>query len=166
MIVSNATPLIYLAKVGKLELLKEIFGEVYIPEEVKIETVDKGKELKRGDASIVEKAIGDGWLKVSKTRALKIPVELEKGEIAAISLAKNLGVEEVLIDEISARTAARLLGLKPRGTIFVLLRALRGGRLGLNDFVEVLEGLVRQGFRLREEVYLEAIKEARRISKV
>jgi hypothetical protein len=42
MIVSNASPLIYLAKVGKLELLK-IFGEVVIPEEVKVEVVDSGR---------------------------------------------------------------------------------------------------------------------------
>jgi len=43
-------------------------------------------------------------------------------------------------------------------------RVKKEGQLGLNDFLEVLDELVRQGFRLREEVYLEAIKETRRIS--
>jgi len=65
MIVSNATPLIYLAKVGKLELLK-IFGKVYIPEEVKVEVVDKGKSLGKQDSYVVEKAIKEGWIKVLK----------------------------------------------------------------------------------------------------
>ena len=32
--VSNSTPLIALAKIGQLDLLKEYFGEIYIPEEV------------------------------------------------------------------------------------------------------------------------------------
>ena len=41
MIVSNATPLIYLAKVGKLDLLK-IFSRVVIPKEVKVGVVDRG----------------------------------------------------------------------------------------------------------------------------
>ena len=50
MIVSNASPLIYLAKVGKLELLK-IFGEVVI------EVVDKGKMLEKADAYIVENKV-------------------------------------------------------------------------------------------------------------
>jgi len=45
-VVSNATPLIYLAKIGKLYLLKRVFGEVFVPEEVKIEAVDRGKQLR------------------------------------------------------------------------------------------------------------------------
>lgn len=163
MIVSNATPLIYLSKVGKLELLKGVFGEIYIPEEVKIEAVDRGKELKRRDALVIEKAIEDGWLKVSRAELVKLPIELEVGETAAISLAKKLGGQEVLIDEVSARTAARLLGLQPRGTIFVLLKILEEGEMNLDEFLETLNELVKHGFRLREEVYLEAIRKAREI---
>ena len=45
-VVSNATPLIYLAKVDKLNLLKSVFSNVFIPEEVKREVVDEGKRLK------------------------------------------------------------------------------------------------------------------------
>jgi len=82
-----------------------------------------------------------------------------------LSLAKSLGVKEVLIDEISARTVARLLGLVPRGTIFVLLKALEIKEMSFNEFLEALNELVRQGFRLKEEIYLEAIRRARRIAK-
>lgn len=163
MIVSNATPLIYLSKVGKLELLKGVFGEIYIPEEVKIEAVDRGKELKRGNALVIERAIEDGWLKVSRAEPVKLPIELEVGETAAISLAKKLGSREVLIDEVSARTAARLLGLQPRGTIFVLLKILEEGEMNLDEFLETLNELVKHGFRLREEIYIEAIRKAREI---
>ena len=70
-----------------------------------------------------------------------------------------------MIDEISARTVARLLGLVPRGTIFVLLKALEIKEISFNEFLEALNELVRQGFRLKEEIYLEAIREARRIVK-
>jgi len=41
-VVSNAAPLIYLAKVGRIDLLKKVFGEVFISEEVKVKVVDRG----------------------------------------------------------------------------------------------------------------------------
>jgi predicted nucleic acid-binding protein len=165
MIVSNAAPLIYLSKAGKLELLKHLFGRVHIPEEVKIEVVDRGKELKRKEALMIEKAIKDGWVRISRVRTLKMPIELEKGEAAAIALAKRSGVREILIDEVSARTAAKFLGLKPRVTIFVLLKALEKEGLDLDGFLDALNELVRQGFRLKEEIYLEAVRRAEKMVK-
>jgi|YelNatPaOPRAMG01_1025707.scaffolds.fasta_scaffold86870_3 predicted nucleic acid-binding protein len=164
-VVSNATPLIYLAKIGKIELLRKVFGEVIIPEEVRVEVVDKGKLLDQRDAYIVENAIRDGWLKVLRTETLRIPIELEAGEVAVLSLAKKHGIKEVLMDEVSARTAAKLMGLTPRGTLYVLLKALELKDFNLNDFLDTLSELVKHGFRLKEEVYLEAVKKAREIAK-
>jgi len=160
-IVSNATPLIYLAKIGKMGLLKDVFGEVFIPEEVKVEVVDRGRELGERDAYVVEKAIKDGWLEVSRAELVEVPIKLELGEVAVLSLAKKLGVREVLIDEVSARVAARLMGLTPRGTIYVLLKALEKKEMDLDKFLEALNELIRQGFRLKEEIYLEAVRKAR-----
>jgi predicted nucleic acid-binding protein len=163
-VVSNATPLIYLAKIGKLELLKRTFAEVIIPEQVRKEVVDKGKKLKHEDAFVIEKAINEGWLRVLKTDLLESPIELETGEIAVISLAKRMRIEEVLIDETLARTAAKLFGLRARGTIFVLLRALEDKIINLDEFLDLLQQLARKGFRLQEVIYLEAIRQARRIA--
>ena len=163
-VVSNATPLIYLAKIGKILLLQRVFGEIFIPEEVKIEAVDKGKQLGERDAYVIEKAIEDGWLKVLRAEALEIPIKLEPGEVAVLSLAKKLGQREVLVDETSARTAARLIGLTPRGTVFVLLKALEIKEISLSEFLDALSDLVKHGFRLKEEVYLEAVRKAREIA--
>jgi predicted nucleic acid-binding protein len=162
-VISNATPLIYLAKAGRINLLKEVFGEVFIPEEVKIEVVDRGKQLGERDAYAIEKAIGEGWLKVLPTEIVEVPMELDRGEVAALSLAKKLGIKEVLLDEASARAAARLLDLTPRGTIFVLLKALEKKEIDLNEFLKVIDELISHGFRLKEEVYIEAVREARKI---
>jgi len=163
-IVSNATPLIYLAKVRRLDLLRKAFGEVFIPEEVKVEVVDKGKALGETDAFAVEKALDDGWLRVLRAEPLETPIRLQAGEAGALSLARKLAVREVLVDDVSARTAARLLGLTPRGTVFVLLKALELRELNLDGFLELLNQLIRHGFRLREEVYVEAIRKAREIA--
>ena len=163
-IVSNAAPLIYLAKIGKLDLLKKIFGEVIIPEEVKIEVVNKGKVLGKRDAYIVEKAVNEGWLNVQSADPLELPIKLDPGEAATISLAKKLKISEVLVDEVSARIATRLLGLTPRGTLFVLLKGFEKKELNLDEFLELLSRLIQHGFRLKEEVYLEAIKKARELA--
>jgi len=163
-VVSNATPLIYLAKIGRIDLLRKVFGEVFIPEEVKVEVVDRGKQLGEMDAFVVEKAIEDGWLKVLRVEALEIPIKLERGEVAVLSLAKKQGLGEVLVDEISARTAARLVGLTPRGTVYVLLKALEIKEISQSEFLDALSDLVKHGFRLKEEVYLEAVRKAREIA--
>jgi predicted nucleic acid-binding protein len=41
-VVSDSTPLIHLAKIGRLELLREFFGEIIIPEAVYRECVLEG----------------------------------------------------------------------------------------------------------------------------
>jgi len=162
-IVSNATPLIYLAKAGRLDLLKSVFGKVFVSEEVKVEVVDRGKALGEMDAFTVEKAINQGWIKVLKADPLELPMRLQPGEASTLSLARKLAISEVLVDEITARSVSRLLGLKPRGTIFVLLKSLELGALDLEGFLELLSRLTQCGFRLKEEVYLEAVRKAREI---
>ena len=84
--------------------------------------------------------------------------------ISGIDLIEKLGLKEVLIDEVSARAAARLLDLTPRGTLFILLKALQKEEIDQEEFLEVLNQLLNEGFRLKEEVYLEALKEAKKIA--
>lgn len=159
MIVSNSTALIYLAKIGKLSLLKELFGKVLIPVEVFREVVTRGKENQHPDAFVIEAATGEGWIEVRGIEAIAELDEfgIDAGESQAISLARSLGLP-ALLDQTHARIAARALGLKPRGTIFVLLAALRKRLLTHEEYLNSLEELVRAGFRMSDEVYLAAVK--------
>ncbi|MBN1329108.1 MAG: DUF3368 domain-containing protein [Candidatus Heimdallarchaeota archaeon] len=163
-VVTNATPLIYLTKIGKLLLLKKLYGKVIIPEEVKKEVVDRGKEKGEPDAYIIEQAITDGWLVVEKAERKALQVKLHPGEEAVLILAVEKKISEVIIDEIPARTAARILGLIPRGTIYVLLKAVKNREINLEEFIELLEKLLENGFRLKEEIYLEAIQQAKKMT--
>ena len=163
MIVSNSTVLIYLAKIGKLNLLKTLFKKILIPSEVFNEVVIRGKEQQHFDALIVEKAVEEGWIEVKDIIAneeLK-GFGIDPGEAQAISLTQSLDVP-VLLDQTHARNAAKALGLKPRGTIFVLLAALRKKLLTYDDYQDSLEDLVKAGFRMSDEVYLEAVRLGRR----
>ena len=167
MIVSNSTPLIGLAKIGRLDLLKLRFDKVYIPIEVKAETVDAGLANNAPDAYVIDKAIEEGWIVVQETDILSKLADfgIDIGEAAALSLAKTRSEKEVLIDERHARLAAKALGLKPLGTIYVLLSALKEGHMTYDEYQKALEDLVKSGFRLSEEVYMEAVRRGREIVK-
>jgi predicted nucleic acid-binding protein len=165
MIVSNSTVLIYLSKIGKLDLLKNLFQDVLIPAEVFNEVVINGKERNYPDAFVVEKAVTDGWIKVKKIQVIDGLEEfgIDPGEAQSISLAKTLGIP-VLIDQTHARTAAKAIGLKPNGTIFVLFAALRKKLMTHEEYYELLEELVKAGFRMSDDVYLAALRMGRRIN--
>lgn len=163
-IISDATPLIYLAKIEKISLLKSLYNIIIISSEIKNEIVDEGKRLKEKDAFLIEKEIKDGFIEVIKVSNYIKPVfNIDKGELSILSLTKELNIKDVLIDEKLARIAAKVEGLTPRGTLFVILKNLKLKLINFDDFLRILNSLLEAGFRLKEEVYLKAIEEARKI---
>lgn len=158
--IANSTPLIYLAKLGKISLLRILFSKIYIPEAVKYEVVDQGKAHNEPDAIIVEQAIQEGWIIVREIKPLAILQEMgiDRGELEAISLAVEMKQKEILLDQTHARVAAELVGLIPRGTLYVLLRALKENKINQKEYRFLLESLLAAGFRMSEELYLNALK--------
>jgi len=109
--VSNAGPLIHLAKIGRLNLLKEIFEEIIVPRIVKAEVIDRGRQKGKPDAFIIGNA---DWIKVVEdppdANLLAEKAGIHCGEAAAILLARSLKVP-VLLDDSDARKFALGLGL-------------------------------------------------------
>ncbi len=164
-IVSNATPLIYLAKADRLHLLRSIVKETLIPESVHKEVVVRGKQREEPDAYRVEAAIKDGWMCVKQVTVHEpVRLPLHAGEMDVISLAKEKGISAVLMDEAKARVAAELAGLEPRGTLWVFLESVRNGMIDFDRFLAALENLTACGFYLSEDVYLKTIRSARDIA--
>jgi hypothetical protein len=58
---------------------------------------------------------------------LKNAISLDEGEIAALALALEREISDVLIDERPARAIAKQLGLRVSGLLGVLIRAKKGG---------------------------------------
>jgi len=164
-IVSNATPLIYLAKTDNLNLLKAIANQVYIPEAVFQEVVIEGKRLGEKDAYRVEKCINQGWLRVKEVKNfLSFDFPLHYGELEVISLAGQEGIKKVLIDDAKARSVADLAGLKPVGTLWVILQAVKNRMIDFDEFLSTLESIIHSGFYLKNEVYIKVIRKARQLS--
>ena len=59
MIISNSSPLILLAKIGKLSMLEKLYNKVLIPYEVYREVIIEGKKENYSDAAFIEKCIND-----------------------------------------------------------------------------------------------------------
>jgi len=156
-VVSNSTPLIHLAKIGRLDLLRKFFGEVFIPKAVYRECVLEGKGSK--DAELIEKA---DWIKVveikDETLKKSLMLELDEGESEAIVLSLEMNADLLLIDDYDGREVARALGLKVTGTIGVLLRAKF--REKIPSLRVELEKLKETGFWLSEGLYKRILEEA------
>jgi predicted nucleic acid-binding protein len=121
--VSNATPLIGLASIGRFDLLRQIFGEITIAQAVFDETVTKGRES--GGAKLeVARA---NWVSVVPVKdRLAVAVlldELDAGEAETIVLARELNADWVLMDEKKGRRKLTELGLPKIGTLGILLKA-------------------------------------------
>jgi predicted nucleic acid-binding protein len=161
MIVSDASPLINLAKAEKLYLLKKLFGKVLIEEEVRKEAIERGKEEGAPDALLIEKAFQEGWIEVLTIKKEKSIIGLHKGENNSILLAKEQKYL-VLIDEEDGREVARAMGLKVKGCLFVLKKAVEKGLLSENNAIRALDDMMAGGFRISVRVYVRFLAEVRK----
>jgi len=120
-VVVNATPIIALALIGKLDLLQQLYGEAIIPSAVQAE-VFAGGPMGIGSSELHTAT----WLRAT---ALQDPqradllTDLDRGEAEVIALAQELDADLVIIDERLARRHAKRLGLTLTGTLGVLLKA-------------------------------------------
>ena len=117
--VSDASPLIWLSKAGKILLLKELFGEIIVPSEIYREAVENGLAEGFGDALAIKECFDEGWIKISKLtegemalchKILDLTSEVHLGEVQAIILARMMKAL-LLMDESSGRSFAQTWGL-------------------------------------------------------
>ena len=165
-VVSNSSPLIWLAKIGRLALLKALFGEIIVPRRVYEEAA---LQKQSADAVLISKAVEEGWIKVSEERAEEAEAlarvsGIHLGEAEAILLAQRLGVG-LIIDEREASATAQMFEVRPIGTIAVLLLALAKDQITLREFRESLDGLIVSGFWLTVDVYNKVLEGAELISR-
>lgn len=116
-----------LSKLNLLHLLPILYGHVYFSTAVYRETVIDGIKQGYPDAHILQRFLElQGW-NATKTVRMHSDVAvlpLDLGERESISLAFELD-GELLMDDERARSIARQLGLKVRGTLGVLVSAYR-----------------------------------------
>ena len=158
-IVSNASPLIFLAKIERLNLLNNY--EIVIPKQV-YEEINKGAETKE-DAQRIKTFVEKNIIKAEETNIINEIEQhsLGKGEKAAISLAISKKINIILLDERKARRIAKFYQLKPKGTIGILIDAWRNKKITKDELKESIKKLIEEGYRINEELIIKLLNEIR-----
>jgi predicted nucleic acid-binding protein len=158
--VVNASPLIVLARLSKLELIRETRPgvEVVIPMAV-LDEVMRGEPNDRA-VSLLPEAVDD-WLRVIPTPPVPAEVQisgLDLGEIAVISVALNHPGCGAVLDDKAARREAGRLGILCIGTVRLILD---GHKLGCVPSVrEALQTLRDTGMYISDELFRLALEQA------
>lgn len=159
-VVSNTSPIANLAVIGRLELLREQFGEIRIPEAVKAELRNVPYSAAK---AVVDQALQESWIRTVPVRQEKLARFLEtglhQGEAEAIALALESAADLVLLDEREGKSAAARLGLRITGVLGILLRAKRTGTVScIRSELEALRN--RAGFFIAPRLEAEVLKNA------
>ncbi len=154
-IVADASSLIGLARIGKLHLLYDLYGEVVIPQAVYDEVVCEYKQAS-------EEIRLANYLKIVEAKDTDLVNillgYLGKGEAEVIALSKEIKADIVLVDEKRARKSARRVGFKVMGILGLLLVAKKKGLIPL--LRPFIDELLREGFRLSDQIIETALEKA------
>lgn len=137
-IISDTSCLIALSNIGLLHILKDLFQEIIITNEVKDEF---GGAL-------------PAWIKIraakDSVRKKELEAILDKGEASSIALSLEIENSLLIIDENKGRKIANSLNIQIIGTIGVLILADK--KKLIKDLLSVILKLVNNGFRLSDSL--------------
>jgi predicted nucleic acid-binding protein len=145
-VVSNSSPLIALARIGRLNLLASFYKRILIPSEVQYEVLVAGRGLPGA-----EEVRNASWIEVVPPKVVTASSLARKcqhlgaGERGAILLAASRHANLVLLDEWKARRVAEDAGLSVVGCLGILEAGTRRGLV--SDLREAYLDLLRQGIR-------------------
>jgi len=130
LVVSNTSPVANLALIERLDLLRDQFERVWIPDAVREELDHLPSATAKAS---IERARQEGWLQLRSIENAQLAAilgnELDRGEAEAIALSIEMSADLLLIVEREGRVAARQAGLRATGVLGVLLRAKATGKI-------------------------------------
>lgn len=145
-IIADTSCLIALAKINSLQILQDLYGEIIITPTI---ATEYGDQLP--DWIIVKQAQPSPLIRMLLST-------LDDGEVSAIILATQEQDVLVILDDLSARKAAKKLGLKITGTIGIIVKAKQHGII--NSAKALLSLLSATDFRIEDDLLEYALKAA------
>lgn len=153
-VVSDSGPLISLMKAAKLDLLRELYGEVRIPEAVYAGLTGNARyaeeaELIRSCSFVQVVAVGER----KAVDILRRASGLDLGESEAIVYADDNKADILLMEEDAGRRIARAMGLRVRGSLGILLLGYDKRILSAQEVDDALDRMKAAHRRISEELY-------------
>ncbi len=158
-VVSDTTPLIALMKIGRLELLRELFGEILIPGGVYRELTEnksfpeEAEQIRNTDYVRIAAVNEDKAVDI-----LRRSTGLDLGESEAIVYADAVKADILLMDEAKGRKVAKSLGLRVMGTVGILLASHESGLIGPVEARNAVFALKQANQRISDALMEEALK--------
>lgn len=143
-VISDSSSLIMVGKLGRLDLLTNLFQQIIIPQRV-------AAEIQAKEDSVSGLVLSHPLFSVSATTRHELLAlldgTLDYGEAEAIALTDEYQMI-LLVDEKKARKAAKNMGLKIIGLLGVLLLNHRHAHITEQDAILMLEQVKANGFRI------------------
>jgi predicted nucleic acid-binding protein len=148
-VIADTSCLIALSKIEAIELLKELYEEVYITKEIALEF---GESLPE-------------WVRIENVKNKKyqqlLDLYLDLGEASAIALALEKVDVLLILDDYKGRKEAEKLGFRITGTLGVLFKAKKIGLITeLKSYIEKLKAV---GFRLSPKIEEDILRKSNEI---
>ncbi len=138
MIVADSSPLIILARINCLHILKALFGVIYIPTAVHQETVLETQIQQQKEA--ISQAIDASAIIVRNPTVISsFNRRLGRGEQGVLNLAREINARGIIMDDKKARNEAKAFGFFLIYTTDILRRAEQRGLI--ISYIDVLEQL-------------------------
>ena len=155
-VVADAGPLIIWGRLGRLDLLRTVCGEIWVPKLVEREAVN---DPRRPGAAAILTAFTSGILlhpspKLEEADAAPFPT-LGAGESAAIRLAMHLQCP-VVMDEKRGRSIAKAQHVAVIGTLGILLAAKRQGNV--DQIKPIIEQMGQMNYFVSPMLYAAVLK--------
>ena len=158
-VVSDTTPLISLMKIGHLNLVQQLFGEIQIPEAVLHELISNRRFPE--ESKMIKECSFIRTVVVEDTKAVELlcrSAGIDQGESEAIILSDSCGANLLLMDEAKGRKIAKLMGIQIMGTIGMLMTAYKEGKLHKEEILQCVDILKHNGRHIDNRLYEQLIQ--------
>jgi len=92
-------------------------------------------------------------------RFLDTNTRLGFGEKEALKMCKQLNADYFIADDREARRVSRILNVKSIGTCGIVIQACRQGSITNTEALQIMDELVKVGFRISPTVYRRVLDE-------
>jgi predicted nucleic acid-binding protein len=161
--VFDATPLIYLAKVDRLSLVRHLDAACVIPEQVYEEVVETGIEQGYPDARRIERSVENDNFDVVRVDTSPLLSRLQQNDNLSDADVSVLACADAhdgvaVMDETYGRDVAATEDITTRGMAYLVLKLTKQGAISVEEARAVIDAMIDEGWYCAPNVYAKIIR--------